>query len=147
MCLLDRVASWDEQSVRCTAVSHRDAANPLLELENPALDRAQSSAQQAPQRLPVWAGVEYAAQAAAVHGALVHAHAAPRQGVLAAARNLIATCEWLDQVEEDLQVSATIRHSDPAGAIYVFEVHAGDRLLLSGQFTLMFIANPVGGTS
>ena len=29
MCLLDRVLHWDERSIRCAAVSHRDADHPL----------------------------------------------------------------------------------------------------------------------
>ena len=140
MCLLDRVVSWDERSVHCTTGSHRSKSNPLRE---PA-DGAQVAVQPNEGMLPVWAGVEYAAQAAAVHGALVNARAEPRQGVLAAARDVRAACERLDQFAEDLSVSATVRHSDPAGAIYVFEVRAGERVLLSGQFTLMFSSGPVG---
>jgi len=137
MCLLDRVVSWDAGGLRCIAISHRSKSNPLR-------DRTKAGQEEA--GLPVWAGVEYAAQAAAVHGALVNARMEPRQGVLAATRNVTATCERLDRFEEELSVSATVRHSDPAGAIYAFEVHAGDRLLLSGQFTLMFVADQTGVT-
>ena len=135
MCLLDRVVSWDEQGVRCTASSHRSPGNPLRENVGP--DRLGGE-------LPVWAGVEYAAQAAAVHGSLAHASTGPRQGVLAAARNVVAACDRLDEFPGDLAIGAVVKHSDPAGAIYSFEVHAGERLLLSGQFTLMFIADRGG---
>ena len=126
MCLLDRVLDWDAGGIRCAALSHRDADNPLRE----------------PEGLPVWAGIEYAAQAAAVHGALLRAQPSPRAGLLGALRNVQATCEWLDRIDGELIVAATLLHGDPAGAIYGFAAHARgqratDRLLLSGQFTLV----------
>jgi predicted hotdog family 3-hydroxylacyl-ACP dehydratase len=122
MCLLERVVVWDENGIRCAALSHRDADNPLRDAGG----------------LRVWSGIEYAAQAAAVHGALLNANAKPRSGVLAALRNVHAACEWLDQIDGELMIDATLLHRDPAGGIYSFEVQADDKLLLSGQFTLMF---------
>ena len=128
MCLLDRVIRWDERDIRCAALSHRDADNPLREAGG----------------LPVWAGIEYAAQAAAVHGALIHPRAAPRAGVLAALRNVTATCEWLDRIDAELMLDATLLHADAAGGIYGFKVYGSEVLLLSGQFTLMFAAEGPG---
>ena len=122
MCLLDRVVAWDQHSIRCTALSHCDLDNPLRECDG----------------LPVWAGIEYAAQAAAVHGALMHPQSAPRAGVLAALRNVSAACEWLDPIDGELVFDATLLHADAAGGIYRFEAYNGETMLLSGQFTLMF---------
>ena len=122
MCLLDRVVAWDDGSIRCTAASHRDAAHPLREANG----------------LSVWAGIEYAAQVAAVHGSLVAGDAAPRQAVLGKARDVSATRERLDDVEGDLDLEARVKHRDPAGAVYEFEVRGGGSLVLQGQFTLMF---------
>ena len=51
MCLLDRVLSWDEQQVCCVAQGHQAADHPL---------RAEG-------RLGIAVGIEYAAQAMAVH--------------------------------------------------------------------------------
>lgn len=121
MCLLDRVIDWDERGIRCTALSHRARDNPLREAGG----------------LPVWAGIEYAAQAAAVHGALIHPQSAPRAGVLAALRNVNAACEWLDRIDGELMLGTTLLHADAAGGIYRFEVYGSEILLLSGQFTLM----------
>ena len=45
MVLLERVAEWDMQQIRCTAISHRAATNPL----------------RCSGRLPALAGIEYAA--------------------------------------------------------------------------------------
>ncbi len=57
MCLLDRLEAWDGDSITCFATSHRDAHNPLRRAG----------------RLPAVAGVEYAAQAMALHGNLLSA--------------------------------------------------------------------------
>jgi predicted hotdog family 3-hydroxylacyl-ACP dehydratase len=88
--------------------------------------------------LPIWAGIEYAAQAAAVHGALVNRRSEPRAGVLAALRNINATCEWLDRISGELTLTATVLHADRSGGIYSFAAHVGEQLLLGGRFTLMF---------
>lgn len=122
MCLLERVTQWDQRGIECVAVSHRDADNPLRSAGG----------------LSVWSGIEYAAQAAAVHSALLQEQAGPRGGVLAALRQVLATAEWLDRIETDLRLSATLLHRDTAGGIYRFEVMSGAMTLLSGQFTLMF---------
>lgn len=122
MCLLDRVIHWDARSVQCATSSHRDADNPLREATG----------------LPVWAGIEYAAQAAAVHASLTQHHSSPRAGVLAALRGVTASCARLDEIEGELILDAELLHSDPAGGIFKFAVRSGGIALLSGQFTLMF---------
>ena len=63
MCLLDAVLSWDATRIRCRSTTHRTPDNPL---------RAHG-------RLGAACGIEYAAQAMAVHGALV-ASSAPLAG-------------------------------------------------------------------
>ena len=125
MVLLDRVLDWDARSIRCATRTHLDPANPLRE----------------PPGLPVWAGIEYAAQAAAVHGALLHG-AAPRQGFLASVRDARPFCERLDGIEGELVIRATLAHADPAGAIYDFEVLSATRVLLTGRAALMYAKDP-----
>jgi predicted hotdog family 3-hydroxylacyl-ACP dehydratase len=128
MCLLDRVLDWDERNIRCAAESHHEADHPLRERGG----------------LPVWAGIEYAAQAAAVHGALLLAATQPRAGVLGKLRNVRPGCEWLDRIASPLVFGATLLHRDPSGGIYVFEAHGDGALLLQGQLTLMFPGNAAG---
>lgn len=123
MCLLDQVIFWDERSIRCRAVSHRDADNPLREDGG----------------LAALAAIEYAAQAVAVHGALLHGRNVPRGGVLASLKDVVARRPWLDDLEDDLVIEATLLHSDPAGGIFSFKACAGATPVLSGQFTLMYI--------
>ena len=55
MCLLEEVLGCDEDAIACRATSHRDPANPLRTAAG----------------LPAIMGVEYAAQAVAVHGAVI----------------------------------------------------------------------------
>ena len=122
MCLLDRVLHWDERSIHCSALSHRDPDNPLRHGGG----------------LPTLVAIEYAAQAAAVHGFLLHAVRKPRSGVLAALKNVTVARPWLHDLTEEIMVEATLLHSDPAGGIFTFAVLTGEERLLSGQFTLMY---------
>jgi len=125
MVLLDRVIEWDEHAIRCGTRSHLDPHNPLRE----------------PDGLPAWAGLEYAAQAAALHGTLLGG-GTPRRGYLALARDVHASCERLDGIEGELLAHATLVHSDPAGAIYQFELACATRVLLTGRTTLMYAKDP-----
>ncbi|MEK7303875.1 MAG: 3-hydroxylacyl-ACP dehydratase, partial [Pseudomonadota bacterium] len=91
MCLLERLESWDGDSITCIATSHRDADNPL---------RRGGC-------LHAVAGVEYAAQAMALHGNLLSAtDTPPAIGYLASVRDLKLDIEDLGTVAEDLRVTA-----------------------------------------
>lgn len=118
MCLLDAAVEWSEGSIRCLASSHRNPDNPL---------RAEG-------RLGAACGIEYAAQAMAVHGAiLASATDRPRQGFLASVRNVDLAVDRLDDVAEDLDIRAERLAGDGNNVLYQFSVRAGDRLLLSGR--------------
>ena len=122
MCLLDQVVQWDEARIHCQATSHRDADNPL---------RAHG-------RLGIACGVEYAAQAMAVHGMLLaeadgKTPCAPRIGYLAGVRSVILHASRLDDVKEDLTVHAERVMGDSGGVVYEFEITAGKRKLLTGR--------------
>lgn len=118
MCLLDAVTEWSEAAIRCTAASHRSPTNPL----------------QAEGRLGAACGIEYAAQAMAIHGALLGApDSRPRRGFLASVRNVDFWVERLDDVADDLDVVAERFAGDDNNVLYQFSVRAGDRLLLAGR--------------
>lgn len=130
MCLLEQVVEWDGRTIRCEAGSHRDADNPL---------RAHG-------RLGIACGVEYAAQAMAVHGMLIaeaqgQAAAAPRVGYLAGVRSVRLHASRLDDVLEDLTVRAARVMGDAGGVVYEFEILAGARPLLSGRATVILDAS------
>lgn len=119
MCLLDGVESWDEESIRCRASSHRAEDNPL---------RAHG-------RLGAACGIEYAAQAMAVHGALLASpeNAAPRAGFLVSVRGVQVHVARLDDISEDLTVLVSRIMSSENNILYQFSVSAAGRLLLEGR--------------
>ena len=121
MCLLDSVVEHDAQQVRCIAGSHRSSDNPL---------RAHG-------RLAAACGIEYAAQAMAVHGALLAAGAEPRPGFLASVRGAVLHVGRLDDIEQDLTVAAVRVTGDGGTVLYDFRVCAGDRLLVEGRAAIV----------
>ena len=127
MVLIDRVVEWNESRIRCAALSHLVADNPLCVAGG----------------LDVYAGIEYAAQAAALHGALLSKADAPRRGVLASVKNVSASTRWLNESIVEIFVEATLLHGDPAGAVFSFSLTDGQRSLREGQFTLMYVDRTV----
>jgi predicted hotdog family 3-hydroxylacyl-ACP dehydratase len=122
MCLLARVQSWDAQRISCISTSHRDADNPL----------------RAGGMLPALCGIEYAAQAMAVHGGLSAAlDGRPKAGYLVSLRNVQCRRARLDDLAGELTVSAERVMGDAARVIYEFALHAGDEPLLSGRATVV----------
>lgn len=127
MCLLDQVDAWDEQHVQCRASSHRAADNPL----------------RADGRLGAACGIEYAAQAMAVHGAL----RAPADGTRAKAGYLVSVrgarlfVVRLDDIAADLKVIATCISHGENNVLYQFSIQAEDRLLLEGRAAVVLNAD------
>ncbi|KVG66012.1 hotdog family protein [Burkholderia pseudomultivorans] len=129
MCVLDTVDAWDAARIRCTATSHRDPHNPLRSHD----------------RLASVCGIEYAAQAMAVHGALLGAQQArPRVGYLASVRNVDAFVERLDTFELPLTIEAERIGGDDRSVLYGFALRCGERVLLSGRATVMLDAAAAG---
>jgi predicted hotdog family 3-hydroxylacyl-ACP dehydratase len=121
MCLLDAVLSWDATRIECRTATHRDADNPL---------RSHG-------RLGCACGVEYAAQAMAVHGALVAGRSgAPAAGYLVGLRRVLLQVVRLDDIETDLLVSGERMSGDDTIVIYEFSVHNAQRSFLSGRATV-----------
>ena len=118
MCLLDSVLAWDASSIRCAVTGHRDADNPLRTGD----------------RLPVLCGIEYAAQAMAVHGGLTGvAGQRPRAGYLASVRNVVCAVDRLDTLEGTLIVTAESLMGDDSRVVYRFDVEHDGRSVLSGR--------------
>jgi predicted hotdog family 3-hydroxylacyl-ACP dehydratase len=127
MCLLDGVEQWDGNRIRCMSRSHRNVDNPLR-LEG---------------RLPAVCGIEYAAQAMAVHGGLAGKTAGrPRAGYLASLRDVVYRRGRLDDLEGDLVVEAERIAGDGAQVIYRFKLRVGAIEVLSGQALVVLDAAP-----
>lgn len=122
MSLLHEVVAWDVGSIECRARSHRDPANPLR-------SRAQLAAVH---------GVEYAAQAMALHGALLGGEGAPssRPGYIGAVRALELHAPRLDDIAGDLDIRAERLAGDESHALYSFAIRAGGRLLVEGRVSV-----------
>jgi predicted hotdog family 3-hydroxylacyl-ACP dehydratase len=124
MVLLDEVVSHDERFITCRASSHRDPANPLVHEGT----------------LPVWAGIEYAAQAMAAHFSLsADVRGDATIGLLGALRDVVCEVSRLDDVACALIVEAERLSHDAAGSIYAFRVlaEAEGRPLLRGRATVV----------
>jgi predicted hotdog family 3-hydroxylacyl-ACP dehydratase len=124
MCLLDEVLAWDADRISCLSRSHRAPGNPL---------RARG-------RLGVACGIEYAAQAMAVHGALAAGApgaAPPGAGFLAALRGVEFHVLRLDDVAADLICNAVRVAGDRGTALYEFELRSAAAPLLKGRATVV----------
>ena len=132
MCLLDAVTKWDAERIVCQASSHRAPDNPL----------------RAGGRLGAACGVEYAAQAMAVHGALLAESveatcagaAPPRVGYLASVRSVTLHVQRLDTIASDLTVTAERLLGDANHILYSFRLEAGPQLLLEGRAAVVLDA-------
>lgn len=112
MCLLARVDAWDAKHIRCAATGHTDPEHPL---------RSASG-------LLASAAIEYAAQAAAVHGALTarEAGGTASPGFLASARGVRLHRLRLDDLAGELVIDTEHVAGDDRQLLYAFTVrHAG----------------------
>ena len=125
MCLLDGVAHWDEKRIRCVSRTHLDARNPM----------------RAGGRLPMLCGIEYAAQAMAVHGGLARRSGAkPRVGYLASVRDVACARDRLDDLEAELVIEAERLVGDEDRVMYEFRLMAGETEVLSGRAAVVLEA-------
>jgi predicted hotdog family 3-hydroxylacyl-ACP dehydratase len=122
MCLLERVLHWDAEHIHCLASSHAAPAHPL------AVDGALGMAN----------GIEYAAQAMAVHGALLAgSETAPAAGFLTSVRDVQWEGTRLDELGPELQVHAERLSGDAHTILYGFRLEAAGRTVLSGRASVM----------
>lgn len=140
MCLLDEVLSWDSSHVRCRTRTHRAPDNPL---------RLHG-------RLGTVCGIEYGAQAMAVHGALLaEARAArcppgdaqPLTGYLTSVRDVSWQIPRLDDLPDDLIAEAERIMSNERTALYALLISIAGRVLLQARATVVFGAALTGSAS
>jgi predicted hotdog family 3-hydroxylacyl-ACP dehydratase len=130
MCLLDHVIHWDDAEIRCGAISHRDPGNPL---RRSGLLRS-------------ICGVEYAAQAMALHGALLRPRAAaereerPRAGYLVSVRDVRSGVPELDRGPGELTVEAVRLSAAGDRVMYQFALRDDVGSLISGRATVVLDA-------
>jgi predicted hotdog family 3-hydroxylacyl-ACP dehydratase len=121
MCLLDRATFWDASSIRCEAWSHLDPGNPL---RHGGVLRAVT-------------GIEYAAQAMALHAALAQGPAPARPGYLVSVREVSCKATALDAVREHLEIEAERLMGERTQMIYAFALRAAGVELVRGRATVI----------
>ncbi len=127
MCLLGSVVSWDRTSIICRSTHLRAADHPLA----------------SGGRLDTACGIEYAAQAMALHGGL-NAGRRPEAGYLASIRDVTAHAGQLDAAGDELEVTATLLAGDTAGAVYRFALTCGGVMILEGRAAVVIDAGAGG---
>jgi predicted hotdog family 3-hydroxylacyl-ACP dehydratase len=125
MCLLDAVQSWDETHIRCVTATHHWVGNPLRRGG----------------QLGILCGIEYAAQAMAVHAALASPGSCDRHGgYLASLRSVSCHTDRLDLTPGTLLIEAERLHLETSGAVYNFALRHDGRSLIDGR-AVVVIAN------
>lgn len=125
MCLLDGVLASSPEAIHCVASSQCAADNPLREGG----------------RLGAACGIEYAAQAMAVHGALrAAADAAPRAGYLTSVREVSLNVPALDAYPR-LDIHAECLSDGGNHQLYAFRLEAAGQVLVSGRASVMLDAD------
>lgn len=125
MVLIDKVLDYDEMTINCYSISHLLPENPLRRNTG----------------LPAVCGIEYAAQAIAIHGGLLAASIGQRAalGYLAGVRNCSARIERLDALDAALYIRAERLGLNSTGLLYNFSLCAAGSLLLEGQLSVFFL--------
>ncbi|MBU6257716.1 MAG: hydroxymyristoyl-ACP dehydratase [Burkholderiales bacterium] len=129
MCLLASMSAWSAESIVCHAGGQRDIDHPLR--SGGVLHAA--------------CGVEYAAQAMALHGTLaaIDRGAAPRPGVIASLRGVTLHVARLDDIAGTIEVRAQRLAGDERQAQYAFTLRdAAARPLVEGRATVILDAYP-----
>jgi predicted hotdog family 3-hydroxylacyl-ACP dehydratase len=121
MNLLDAIVDWDETRLTAIATSHTSGANPLRRGGE----------------LPIACVIEYAAQAAAAHGALIESRPSG-PGMLVAARAVEFGAPRLDDAAPELRIVVEALGGGDSGVVYRFEVGAGASVLATGRITVAF---------
>lgn len=124
MGLLAGVVEASPGGIVCRADSHRAPDHPLRE----------------DGRLGAACGVEYAAQAMALHGALAaeqRGAARPAAGFLVSLRALVLHVARLDDVAGELSVAAQCEADNGDHGVYAFQLGAAGRPLVDGRAVVM----------
>lgn len=129
MCLLDAVTDWDSERITCTAT---------LRLQGHPLARAGS--------VPGIAACEYAAQATAVHGALLDGAGSPRAGMLASLVDVQLHRASFPPQQAEVVVHAQLRSRTDGACLYAFDVAAAGSAIAEGQLMVAF-ASPGAGSA
>ena len=122
MCLIERALRWNDTEIGCEADNHRDPANPL----------------QRAGELSALHLIEYGAQAAAIHGALLAPDPAQanRAGMLIAVRDCELYVDYLHDLPHPLEIHARREAKSSDALMYSFDVSHRGQPLGRGRLTI-----------
>jgi predicted hotdog family 3-hydroxylacyl-ACP dehydratase len=120
MCLLDAVTGWDASTIECTAAGP-GASHPLARAGG----------------VPAIAAAEYAAQATALHGALLDCASESRGGALAKLVDVELGRPYFSG-SHSVSVRAEMLGRLAAGCMYAFEVSSGEDAIARGRLIVAF---------
>jgi predicted hotdog family 3-hydroxylacyl-ACP dehydratase len=127
MVMIDRVDQWDQDSIVCTSTRHLDPTNPL---------RGRGG-------LAAVCGLEFGAQAMAIHGSLValrsaaRSTAAPRSGMIIAANQLAWSSPLLDDAGALLTIRAWRLFGSDSQIVYGFALDGRVAGLVTGRASVI----------
>jgi predicted hotdog family 3-hydroxylacyl-ACP dehydratase len=124
MFLLERVVAYDREQITCSTRSHVHPANPLRHGDC----------------LPAHVAIEYAAQAAGIHGGLLNRDLFPdapaQMGYLAVISNTQWQVERLDNLPEELIIHAHRTAVTPGGRAYRVRMEHAGNVIMSGDIII-----------
>ena len=121
MCFLDAVTNWDIENICCSATAP-GSGHPLMRNG----------------KVSAVVAIEYAAQATALHGALLDAATDPKAGMLAKLRAVDLHCAWFPASKNLLTVHAKLLSRTAGGCAYSFKVNSTYQPIASGSLLVAF---------
>ena len=122
MVLIDNVVAWSEKKLVCETRRHLDASFPLKEYDV----------------VPASAGIELAAQAMAIHVALVRDDG-PKQGLLTHVKNICFGNSSLNDASDLLTIEVRADRIGIRGCSYSFEIKSGGAACLNGRVGVVLV--------
>lgn len=122
MVLLDHIIAWDDTMLRAGSNTHLSPTNPLRR----------------DGRLSAICGVEFALQAAALHGAMRAGGVAQRAGYVARLRDVALNIDRLDDPALGmLAIEARLEHAQPNGMLYALHIEdKNGRILIEARASI-----------
>jgi len=121
MCLIDHVEHWDDGQILCQA----DCSRPDHPLRSG-------------DKLPSSVAIEYAAQAAAIHGSLLDGVNDVRPGYLVKLSKIALHSKHIEDTTNILNISVQLISRSDLSCLYAFEVTGGQQHLAAGRLMIAF---------
>jgi len=123
MCLIDAVNNFNATEISCQTNTHKLIDNPLRHNDTLAAVNL----------------IEYGAQCMAIHGGLQARERGESlgQGYLVSVRNVILNIERIDELENNIHITASQIMANAGSMMYEFSASHNDSALAQGRVTVM----------